>query len=192
MSPKTRTLVASLALVAAMIGLVAASVPLYSLFCRVTGAGGTPRLADGLSERAESGTMTIRFDAAVMKDVPWRFAPAQKSMTVHLGENSLALFSATNRSPGSVTGTAVFNVTPAKAGPYVNKVQCFCFTEQSLAAGETAEMPVTFFIDPAIARDPETRDVHTITLSYTFYKARTQAPSSTRTGASAGAAGGPS
>lgn len=186
MTPNTRILLASLALVAGMVGLVAASVPLYSLFCRVTGAGGTPRLAAGPSEQADGGVITIRFDAAVMKDIPWRFAPEQRSMTVHLGENSLALFSATNRSDGPLTGTAVFNVTPAKAGPYVNKVQCFCFSEQRLAAGETAEMPVSFFIDPAIARDPETSDVHTITLSYTFYKARGQDPAGSRTGAAAG------
>lgn len=174
MKGPTRTVLVSVAALAAMTGLVAASVPLYSLFCKVTGAGGTPRVAAGGPVAKTGGLIEIRFDGAVMKDMPWRFQPRQTSMRVHLGETSLAVFTAENLSPDEITGTAAFNVTPAKAGPYVDKVQCFCFSEQRLRAGETAEMPVSFYIDPAIATDPETSDVHTITLSYTFFKARPQ------------------
>ncbi len=176
MTPKTRTLVFSLGALAAMIGLVAASVPLYSLFCKATGAGGTPKTASAPSAGGISGqTVEIRFDAAVMKDVPWRFAPERTAMTVHLGETNLAIFTATNQGKEALTGTAAFNVMPAKAGPYVDKIQCFCFSEQRIAAGQTVDMPVSFFIDPAIAADPLTNDVHTITLSYTFFKSRQQA-----------------
>ncbi len=174
MDGKTRTVAATIAALAVMVGLVAASVPLYSLFCKVTGAGGTPRVAEGPAPGTTTQTMVIRFDGAVMKDIPWRFHPARTSMTVHLGENNLAIFAAENLAKEAVTGTAAFNVTPAKAGPYVNKIQCFCFSEQRLEAGEKAEFPVSFYIDPAIAADPETSDVHTITLSYTFFKARQQ------------------
>jgi cytochrome c oxidase assembly protein subunit 11 len=174
MSGKRRTVLASLLVLAAMVGLVAASVPLYSLFCKVTGAGGTPRqVAEGAlaaTTPAEGPTVVVRFDAAVMKDMPWRFRPLQASMTVRLGETNLALFSAENLSDQPITGTAAFNVTPDKAGAYVDKIQCFCFSEQHLAPGETAELPVSFYIDPAIASDPDTNDVHTVTLSYTFFK----------------------
>jgi cytochrome c oxidase assembly protein subunit 11 len=175
MNGKRRTVLASLLALAAMVGLVAASVPLYSLFCKVTGAGGTPRQvteAALAATPAEGRTVVVRFDAAVMKDMPWRFRPLQTSMTVHLGETNLALFSAENLSDQPITGTAAFNVTPDKAGAYVDKIQCFCFSEQHLAPGETAELPVSFYIDPAIASDPDTNDVHTITLSYTFFKTR--------------------
>lgn len=174
MDGKARTVAASLTLLAVMIGLVAASVPLYSLFCKVTGAGGTPRVAVGPAASVSKQTITVRFDTDVMKDMPWRFLPAQASMTVQLGETNLAIFTAENLSKEPITGTAIFNVTPAKAGPYVDKIQCFCFSDQSLKPGEKAELPVSFFIDPAIASDPDTTDVHTITLSYTFFKARQQ------------------
>ncbi|PKU22847.1 cytochrome c oxidase assembly protein [Telmatospirillum siberiense] len=184
MKGTVRTALISIAALAAMTGLVAASVPLYSLFCKVTGAGGTPRVATGPSPARGAQMIEIRFDGAVMKDMPWRFLPAQKSMSVHLGETNLAAFTAENLSQDTLTGTAVFNVMPAKAGPYVDKIQCFCFSEQRLGPGEKAELPVSFYIDPAIATDPDTSDVHTITLSYTFFKARQQ-PAAKR------AAGGP-
>jgi cytochrome c oxidase assembly protein subunit 11 len=174
MDGKARTVAWTIGALAVMVGLVAASVPLYSLFCKVTGAGGTPRVATGPAAKTVGQTMVIRFDGAVMKDMPWQFRPLQTKMTVHLGETSLALFSAENMAKEAVTGTAVFNVTPAKAGPYVDKIECFCFSEQRLEPGEKAEFPVSFYIDPAIANDPETNDVHTITLSYTFFKARQQ------------------
>jgi cytochrome c oxidase assembly protein subunit 11 len=182
MNAKRRTVVATLAALAVMIGLVAASVPLYSLFCRVTGAGGTPRLAAGPAASVGRQTVVVRFDSDVMKDMPWRFRPAQTSMTVHLGETSLAIFTAENLSSQAITGTAVFNVTPAKAGAYVDKIQCFCFSDQSLKPGEKADLPVSFFIDPAIATDPDTTDVHTITLSYTFFRALHQPAAPTASG----------
>ncbi|MDR3436120.1 cytochrome c oxidase assembly protein [Telmatospirillum sp.] len=181
MNGRQRTVVFSLAVLAVMVGVVGVSVPLYSLFCKVTGAGGTPRQASGAGVVASARTVVVRFDAAVMKDMPWRFRPAQTSMTVHLGEPSLAVFTAENTSPEAITGTAAFNVMPAKAGPYVNKIQCFCFSEQRLASGEKADLPVSFYIDPAIADDPETNDVHTITLSYTFFKTHLQPDGSAAT-----------
>lgn len=171
---KTRTVWASIALLAVAVALVAVSVPLYSLFCQVTGLGVIPRVADHAPGEVSGRIMEVRFDASVMKDMPWRFHPLKTSMTVHLGETSLAVFTAENISGQPLTGTATFNVMPAKAAAYVNKIQCFCFSEQHLDAGQKAELPVSFFIDPAIASDPDTNDVRTITLSYTFFKARNQ------------------
>lgn len=182
MNGKKRTVTVLMLALAVMFGLVAASVPLYSLFCRVTGYAGTPRIADGQAAHPMGQTIVIRFDASVMKGMPWRFAPERTSMTVHLGETALAVFTAENLADQPITGTATFNVTPAKAAPYVNKIQCFCFSEQSLAAGETAEMPVSFYIDPQIATDPNTDDVKTITLSYTFFRAKTPSTVAVRPG----------
>ena len=170
MSGKAKTLLATLAALAVMIGLVVASVPLYTLFCKVTGFGGTPRVATAAPGQAETATIQIRFDTNTAKGLPWRFVPNQNQMTIHLGEPNIATFTAENKGTETITGTAAFNVTPAKAGQYVNKIQCFCFSEQTLAAGQTAEMPVQFFIDPAIATDPNTSDVTTITLSYSFFR----------------------
>jgi len=158
----------SLAVVAAMAGLVAASVPLYDLFCRVSGYGGTTKVADHVAA-ATNRPITVRFDASKAKDLPWRFRPAQNRIDTHLGEQVLAFYTATNTSDRAVVGTATFNVTPAKAGQYFNKVQCFCFTEQRLEPGQSVDMPVTFFVDPALASDETTSEVTTITLSYTFY-----------------------
>jgi len=171
MSGKTKTLVAALAALAVMVGLVVASVPLYTLFCKVTGLGGTPRVATSAPEgQAQTATIQIRFDTNTAKGLPWRFVPNQTTMTIHLGEPNIATFTAENQGHETITGTAAFNVTPAKAGQYVNKIQCFCFSEQTLAAGQTVEMPVQFFIDPAIATDPNTSDITTITLSYSFFR----------------------
>lgn len=174
MNGTRRTVLFSLVLVAAMVGLVAVSVPLYRLFCRATGAGGTPRVVQTDSLRTSAAEVTVRFDASVMHDMPWRFQPEHNSIRVRLGETQLATFIAENHSDQPITGTASFNVTPAKAGPYVDKIACFCFSEQRLEPGQRVEMPVSFYIDPAIADDPTTSDVHTITLSYTFFKARNQ------------------
>ena len=171
MSGKAKTLLATLAALAVMVGLVVASVPLYTLFCKVTGLGGTPRVATSAPEgQAQTGTIQIRFDTNTAKGLPWRFVPNQTTMTIHLGEPNIATFTAENQGHETITGTAAFNVTPAKAGQYVNKIQCFCFSEQTLAAGQKVEMPVQFFIDPAIATDPNTSDVTTITLSYSFFR----------------------
>jgi len=155
-----------------MTGLAFASAPLYALFCKVTGFGGEPRTENvQASSSVSDKTILIRFDANVSPDLPWRFAPAERQVRLHLGEQRLAYYEALNRSDRAITGMAVFNVSPFKAAPYFNKIDCFCFTEQSLAAGQDAVMPVLFYVDPAIAEDPETRDVRVITLSYTFYPA---------------------
>lgn len=154
-----------------MVGLAFASVPLYELFCKVTGFGGTPRTENVVAvDRVGEGTMIVRFDANVSSSLPWQFRPEQRQVQVVLGEERLVHYVAANRSDRPVTGTATFNVTPYKAARYFNKVDCFCFTEQHLEAGEAVPMPVVFFIDPAIRDDPDTRDVTRITLSYTFFR----------------------
>jgi cytochrome c oxidase assembly protein subunit 11 len=164
------TAVALFAVVGGMVGLSFASVPLYRLFCQITGYGGTPRTENvAQAPGADAGTVTVRFDANVSSDLPWRFEPAQRLVTLRLGEETLVHYTAVNLAARPVTGTATFSVTPYKAAPYFNKVECFCFTEQQLAPGEHVSMPVVFYVDPAIARDRGTRDVKQITLSYTFF-----------------------
>ncbi len=166
------TVIASLAAVGMMIGVVAASVPLYRLFCQVTGYGGTTAVAVAAPEVVSDRVMTVRFDSNVNGNLPWRFAPAQDAVEVRLGEEKLIFFVAENTSDRPVTGTATFNVAPAKAGQYFAKIECFCFTEQTLAPGQRIEMPVSFYVDPRIADDRNTDEVETITLSYTFFEAR--------------------
>ncbi len=172
MTGKGRTVVATLVALGIMGGLVVASVPLYALFCKATGFGGTTRVAAGALPESTARTIVVRFDTTVMNGMPWRFKPERTSMTVRLGEPSLALFTAENLSTEPITGTAVFNVTPAKAGPYIDKIQCFCFTQQHLEPGQKAELPVLFYVDPAIAETSGTDDVRTITLSYAFFRAK--------------------
>lgn len=168
---KTLTAAISLTAVLAMGGLVAASVPLYRLFCEITGMGGTTRQAKAGAAVAESAVVVlVRFDGNVNSRLPWRFQPDQPSLRVRLGETVLASYTAENLSAEPVTGTATYNVTPAKAGPFFNKVECFCFTEQHLAPGQKVRMPVAFWVDPALATDPDTGEVGTITLSYTFFR----------------------
>ncbi len=156
---------------AGMAGLAYASVPLYRLFCQVTGFGGTTRVAAEAPGAVAGRVVTVRFDANVARDLPWRFEPAVPAVKVAVGENVLAFYRARNVSNAPITGTATFNVTPHKAGSFFAKIECFCFTEQTLAPGETVELPVSFFIDPAILKDPEAEDVGEITLSYTFFRA---------------------
>lgn len=179
MQPQRRrnglTVLASLTAVAAMVGLVAGSVPLYRLFCQVTGYGGTTARADAAPGAASERTVTVRLDANVFKDVPWRFAPEQPQVTMKLGEEKLVYFTAENTSDQPVVATATFNVAPAKAGPYFMKVECFCFTEQRLEPGQRIEMPVSFFVDPGLAADAGTEEIKTITLSYTFFRAKAEA-----------------
>lgn len=151
-------------------GLSFAAVPLYRIFCQVTGYGGTTQTADALPNEIGARVIKVRFNADIGRDMPWRFRPAQREIAVRLGEPGLAFFEATNRSELEVTGTATFNVTPAKAGVYFNKVACFCFDSQVLAPGESARLAVSFFIDPEMAGDRNLDDVGTITLSYTFFK----------------------
>lgn len=159
------------AVVVGMLGLVAASVPLYRLFCQVTGYGGTTQTAVGSPEAVTDRVVTVRFNADVDPALPWTFRPEQGPMTLRIGERGLAYFKARNDADRPVTGVAVYNVTPQKVGLYFNKVQCFCFSEQRLAPGEEADMPVSFFVDPAIMDDPNLDDVTTVTLSYTFFSA---------------------
>ena len=171
-TPRRHTVMAlSLAgLVAAMVGLSFAAVPLYRIFCQATGYNGTPQRADKGADQVLDRIITVRFDGNVDPALPWRFAPEQRTMEVKIGETALAFFKATNEIKGPVTGIAVFNVTPEQVGLYFTKIQCFCFTEQTLAAGASADMPVTFFVDPKIVEDEDTKNITEITLSYTFYR----------------------
>lgn len=169
---KAATALVLVSVVAGMVGLSFAAVPLYRLFCQVTGYGGTVQRAAIAPGAASDRVIIVRFNADVDPKLPWRFEPGQTAVKVRLGEQSLAYFRATNLSGMPMTGQAVFNVTPLKAGLYFDKVQCFCFDEQHLAPGATAELPVTFFVDPDIAKDRNLDDVNTITLSYTFYRGK--------------------
>lgn len=159
-----------------MTGLSFASVPLYRLFCSVTGYGGTTQTAQAAPDDMAGGRIiTVTFDSAVAGDLPWEFAPDQHEVRTTPGQKTLISYHAKNLTARPVTGTALYNVTPPKAGRYFRKIECFCFGEQTLEPGQQAAMPVLFFIDPAIADDPGMKDVTTITLSYTFYKAETPA-----------------
>jgi cytochrome c oxidase assembly protein subunit 11 len=146
-----------------------AAVPLYRMFCQVTGFGGTTQRAEKAPDVVLDRMVTIRFDANVVPGMAWSFEPEQRTMRVKVGENVLAFYKASNTSEGAITGTASFNVSPDIAGSYFSKIECFCFKEQTLAAGETVEMPVSFFVDPKIAGDRDADAVQEITLSYTFY-----------------------
>ena len=157
-------------LVAMMVGLSFAAVPLYRMFCQVTGYGGTTQVAETAPDEVLARTMTIRFDANVDKKLPWTFAPEARTMEVHIGESALTFFRAQNNTDRPVAGTAGFNVVPASAGKYFAKVECFCFKEQTLGPRQSMEMPVTFFVDPKIVEDENTKNIEEITLSYTFYR----------------------
>ena len=158
-----------LVLVAAMVGASYAAVPLYRMFCQATGYDGTPRRAERAPDQVLDKTVTVRFDGNVAPDLPWRFEPVQTTMTVRLGENLMAYYRATNTSDRPIAATAAYNIAPEIAASYFNKIDCFCFTEQVLQPGESAELPLNFFIDPAIVRDKDARGVTHITVSYTFY-----------------------
>lgn len=153
-----------------MLGLSFAAVPLYRLFCQVTGFGGTPMVGGPAAPGATGHVVTVRFNADIHRDLPWRFEPGQVQVQVKLGEDSLAFYTARNRAEAPVTGTALYNVTPEKVGRYFHKTACFCFDEQTLQPGQEMQFPVSFWVDPAMATDPDTRDVKNITLSYTFFR----------------------
>ena len=163
----------------AMLGMGYAAVPLYDLFCRVTGFGGTTQrasesdadIAARLASSAGGKTMSIRFDASTARDVPWSFRPTQPTDTVQIGIRDMATYVARNNSTIPITGTATFNVEPEQAGKYFNKIQCFCFTEQTLQPGEEVHMPVLYYVDPAALEDEGMDRVEQITLSYTFHRA---------------------
>jgi cytochrome c oxidase assembly protein subunit 11 len=166
-----RTGLTVLAVVAFMIGLSFASVPLYSLFCRVTGFDGSPVVSEALPDKIIDREVTIRFNADTGRGMPWEFRPEMKEIRVRLGQKGLASFMAHNRLNKATSGTALYNVTPSKAGKYFHKIQCFCFDRQTLEPGQRVDMPVVFYIDPAMNDDPNMADVNEITLSYTFYEA---------------------
>jgi cytochrome c oxidase assembly protein subunit 11 len=170
----TRTLVVLAGVAAGMGALAWAAVPLYDLFCRVTGYGGTPLVAAAGAAAGPEGvldaTVSVRFVASTAAGMPWEFQPASNTMEVHPGETNLAFYEARNPTDRPITGTATFNVSPPAVGGYFVKIDCFCFQEQTLAPGESVAMPVTFYLDPAIADDPETRGIGTVTLSYTFFE----------------------
>jgi len=165
------TLWGLLGILAVMFGLTAYSETLYRIFCETTGYGGSTRVATATSGRVLDRMITVRFNADVASDLPWTFRPSQRDVTVRIGERALAFYTATNNSDRPVTGQATFNVTPEKTGQYFNKLQCFCFEEQTLAPHQTVEMPVTFFVDPEIASNRNANDVREIILSYTFFRA---------------------
>ena len=168
-----RTVFVCVSIVAVMTGLSFAAVPLYNLFCRTTGFGGTTQRADaGIgADHVLNQTISVRFDANVSNDLNWDFRPEVRETRLKIGENAMMVYVARNRSDHKTTGTAAFNVTPAIAGQYFVKIACFCFTEQTLAAGEQVDMPVTYYIDPAIVDDPDLKYLPEITLSYTFFPA---------------------
>jgi cytochrome c oxidase assembly protein subunit 11 len=165
-----RTALIMAAIVAAMIGLAFASVPLFRMFCEATGFGGTPLRAEE-APGAVAGQVGVRFDAHVHPGLPWRFEPKQTTVRVKPGAGTQIFYHAQNLSARTITGQAVCNVSPGRVGKYFKKIECFCFTEQTLKAGESVDMPVVFFVDPKIEQDPDTKSVDEITLSYTFYPA---------------------
>lgn len=164
-----RVVMISTAVVVGMMGLGFASKPLYDTFCRVTGYGGTTRVAEIASDTVLNRDILIRFDSNINPDLNWSFKPVESSMTVKLGQNALAFYTAKNMSDQPLVGTASYNVAPIKAAPYFSKLECFCFTEQRLEPGEEVKMPVLFFVDPEMAKSDRFDDIKTITLSYTFH-----------------------
>ena len=169
MTSKYRTVTLLFALVSLMILLVAFSVPLYNLFCRVTGYGGTTSFSENISNITLDKDITLQFNADVNDSIDWSFT-APQDVTFKIGENKLVEYEATNLSNVPSSGTATFNVLPEKVGPYFIKTQCFCFEKQTLEPNQSVKMPVVFYIDPSITDDPGMADIDTITLSYTFFK----------------------
>jgi len=174
LSRNNAVFVSCLDVVIGMAGLSYAAVPLYDLFCRVTGYGGTPQRADAAPGAVSERIITVRFDTNVDRALPWSFQPEQRAVQVKVGENRLVFFRAVNNSDQPVVGHATFNVVPDRAGRYFSKIQCFCFAEQRLDPGQSVEMPVSFFIAPEILTDRGGDRIHEITLSYTFYPAANQ------------------
>lgn len=167
---KNQRLALTLLLLAGGMGMLAyASVPLYRLFCQVTGFGGTTTTAAHAPGVVTTRMITVRFNADIDRNLPWRFAPEAVSKEVHVGQEILTYYTAENLTDRAITGHATYNVVPHKAAPYFAKIECFCFTDQTLSARQKVHMPLSFFIDPAILEDKEMQDVDTITLSYTFF-----------------------
>lgn len=165
-----------LAFFGGMVGMAYAAVPLYAMFCQITGYGGTTQRVEQYSDRVLDREITVRFDANVAGGLPWEFKPTERSMTMKIGETAQAHYTSTNMFSVPTAGRATFNVTPEMAGAYFNKVECFCFTDTTLKPGETIDMPVVFFVDPDIVDVPELKNLTTITLSYTFFPIETEKP----------------
>jgi len=170
------TVLLLVSVVAGMIGMSFASVPLYRLFCSTTGFAGTTQRAERAPTRVAAGLITVRFEAQIAPGLDWEFRPLKDEIAVHPGAQNQLFFRAVNRTATAVTARAVYNVTPTKSGIYFDKLQCFCFNNQTLAPGESIDMGVVFFVDPDILTDPSTRDVRSITLSYTMFRAPEPTP----------------
>ena len=166
------------AAVGGMLALAYAASPLYDMFCRATGFGGTPQVAQEGAQNADrpvlSRTVNVRFDSNVDANLPWRFTPLEREVKVKLGEERLVHYRVTNVSQRPIVGTSTYNVTPETAGAWFNKLQCFCFTEQLLLPGQSMDMPVVFFVDPEMDKDRRYDNIRTVTLSYTFFEAKTE------------------
>jgi len=173
---KIVTVAAAVAAIGVMTGLVCYSPTLYRLFCSVTGYGGTVQQAKSVKFGVSQNTVVVRFDTNVAPGLDWEFRPLQAQVTTHLGEPTEVYFYSKNLSDHPIVARAIYNVTPFKVGPYFTKTQCFCFTNEILKPGESARMPVVFYVDPQLAKDANTADVNTITLSYTFFKSSDQGP----------------
>jgi cytochrome c oxidase assembly protein subunit 11 len=170
MTPQQRTAIKLSAVASVMMALSFAAVPFYDWFCRVTGFAGTTSVAAAPSDEVLDQTVLVRFDASVEAGMPWEFAPVERTMEIRIGETGLAFYEAYNPTSNAVAGTASYNVTPDAAGGYFTKIACFCFEQQVLQPGERVQMPVSFYVDPAMVTDPEGRFVREITLSYTFHR----------------------
>src|SRR5689334_22939971 len=164
--------IASLGLLAVAFALTAIAVPLYSVYFQATGLDGTPRIARTGPKSFSDQTIEVRFDTNVMPHLPWAFSADERSVIVHLGESRHVHFHVRNRSTAETAATVAFNVTPDKTGPYFTQVHCFCFGRQELVGQQSADLDLTFFVDPSIATNPQTKELPTITLSYTFYPAK--------------------
>jgi len=153
-----------------MMGLSFAAIPLYRAFCAATGYAGTPKIGPAAAPGGDGKSIRVRFNADTYPGLPWTFAPDQPELTVPLGEDHLASYTAHNKARSPVTGVALYNVTPEKVAKYFHKTACFCFNQQTLDGGQTMDFPLSFWVDPAIDKDPNTKDVHEVTLSYTFFR----------------------
>jgi cytochrome c oxidase assembly protein subunit 11 len=165
-----RTAAIVVAVVVGMTGMAFAAVPIYEAFCRITGYGGTTQVADGAPTEILDRRIEVRFDSNIAPGLPVEFAPSQRSETLRIGETGLAFYRVTNLSDEAVVARATYNVVPHRAGPYFTKLECFCFQDRLLAPGESAELPVVYFVNPEIVSDLDTADLQTITLSYTFFR----------------------
>lgn len=167
---------ACLAFIAGMVGMSYAAVPLYAMFCQITGYGGTTQRVEQYADRVLDRDITVRFDANTSGALPWDFRPDQREITLKIGETAKIGYTARNLFDAPFSGKATFNVAPALAGAYFNKVECFCFTDTTLKPGETLDMPVVFYVDPDIVDDPDLKDIKSITLSYTFFPMSAEEP----------------